>query len=362
MPIPDLTGVPVLVTGGAGFIGSHLVDALLERGARVAVLDDLSSGKLERLARWLPPEAGASEARTSASPVLLTPPSSPLTVLKGDIRDLESCRLACGLGGDAPLVPPKLIFHQAAFISVPDSMRDPYLALSVNLAGTANLFTAAREAGVGRLVYASSSGVYGDAPELPLREGREGHALSPYSATKLLCEQLADSFHRIYGLESVGLRYFNVYGPQQDPNGAYAGVIPLFFRACLAGERPSIFGDGLQSRDFTFIGDAVRANLLAAGAPAEAATGRAFNIASGERVTIAELARIVREACGGGPEPERRPARAGDVLHSHADTALAREVLGFEAQVPIAAGLPQCLEYYRKLFAAEGGARSEEQK
>ncbi|MGC8724664.1 MAG: SDR family oxidoreductase [Acidobacteriota bacterium] len=327
MGIPDLRDVPVLVTGGAGFIGSHLVDALAERGARVRVLDDLSAGKLDNLARWLPAKGS---------------PAGPVAFLRGDVRDLALCREACeGV---------RWVFHQAASISVPGSMAAPAETLSINVQGTVNVLTAARDAGVRRVVYASSSGVYGDSMELPLREGREGRVLSPYSLSKAVGEQVAETFGRIYGLETVGLRYFNAYGPRQDPSGAYAGVIPLFFKACLKGETPVIFGDGEQTRDFTYIEDAVTANLLAAGAP-EAACGRAYNVASTERVTINELAQIIGRVTGRAVSPERREARAGDVRHSHADVSAASAALGFAPGWKLADGLAQCLEYYKGVFA-----------
>jgi UDP-N-acetylglucosamine/UDP-N-acetylgalactosamine 4-epimerase len=334
MPIPNLTDVPVLVTGGAGFIGSHLVDALLERGAHVTILDDLSTGSLAHLSRWIPETL--LESRGSFE--LRTRNSEHVAFIEGDIRDLETCRTACKGA--------RFVFHQAAYISVPGSMENPALAMDVNLHGTANIYTAARDAGAKRVIYASSSGVYGDAEALPLKEGSEGQPLSPYGLSKMMCETLAETFGRLYGLQTIGLRYFNVYGPRQDPDGAYAGVIPLFFKAYLTGQAPVIFGDGQQSRDFTYITDAVQANLLAAGAPDEACS-RAFNIASGERVTILELARLIRDACGGGMQPVHEPSRTGDVLHSHADSSAAREALGIDVHAGLVAGIPQVAPYYQ---------------
>jgi nucleoside-diphosphate-sugar epimerase len=315
LPIPDLNATPVLVTGGAGFIGSHLVDALLARSARVRVLDDFSAGSRANLAAA---EAAGAE------------------VIAGDVRDPEACRRACA--GAA------LVFHQAARGSVPRSLDDPAGTIDVNVLGTARVFAAAREAGARRVVYASSSSVYGDSEALPKREGEEGRPLSPYAASKAMDEQLAGVFSRCYGMELIGLRYFNVYGPRQDPAGPYAAVIPRFFRALLAGEAPVVDGDGAQSRDFTFVADAVAANLLAAGAPA-AACGRAYNVAAGRRTTIAELAERIR-ALAGGPPPRHAPPRPGDVRHSLADLALAGSALGYRPEWTLDAGLAASREHY----------------
>jgi nucleoside-diphosphate-sugar epimerase len=297
-----------LVTGGAGFIGSHLVDALVERGARVRVLDDLSTGSRQNLASV----AGRVE------------------LVEGDIRDAGVCREACeGV---------RWVFHQAALGSVPRSMEDPATTIAINVAGTTHVFAAARDAGVERVVYASSSSVYGDSEALPKREGEEGRMLSPYGLSKLQCEELADVFFRCFDLELVGLRYFNVYGPRQDPHGPYAAVVPSFFAAYRRGEAPTIHGDGEQSRDFTYVADAVAANLLAARAPREAC-GRAYNVGAGDRTTVNELARRVRDAVGGGPDPSHGPPRAGDVRASLADISAARELLGYEPSTSLADGL-----------------------
>jgi UDP-N-acetylglucosamine 4-epimerase len=310
---PDLDGVPVLVTGGAGFIGSHLVAALLAQGARVRVLDDLSSGRPENL------------------------PAGKVELTEGDIHDLETCRAACaGV---------TYVFHQAALGSVPRSLADPATTVAVNVGGTANVLTAAREAGVRRVVYASSSSVYGDAVATVKEEGEEGRPLSPYAASKVMAEELAAVFARCYGQELIGLRYFNVYGPRQMPDGPYAAVVPRFFRACLADEAPVIYGDGRQSRDFTFVSDAVQANLLAAGAPPEA-LGRAYNVARGERTTVAELAELVRQVAGSGRPPRHEPPRPGDVLGSQADPGQAAHFLGFRAAVPLREGLERTAAYF----------------
>ncbi|MEM7049126.1 MAG: NAD-dependent epimerase/dehydratase family protein [Acidobacteriota bacterium] len=321
MAIPDFSSHPVVVTGGAGFIGSHLVDALVDGGAQVRVLDDLSSGKRANLEHH-----GAG-----------------VELITGDIRDLDTCRRA--------LRGARYVFHQAARGSVPRSLAEPNLTLDINVGGTATVFTAARDEGVERIVYASSSSVYGDSAALPKREGEEGAPLSPYAASKKMNEDLALVFGRCFDLTIVGLRYFNVYGPRQDPKGAYAAVIPRFFSACLAGEAPVIYGDGEQSRDFTFVADAVRANLLAAGAP-KAAGGRAFNVAAGRRTTVNELAQRVRSAAGRGLEAQHEPPRPGDVAHSLASLEAAGEVLGYRAGLDLEQGLERSREHYAALTAA----------
>lgn len=306
--------LPVLVTGGAGFIGSHLVDALVERGATVRVLDNLSTGSVSNL-------RGALEG---------------IELLRGDLRDVETCRRACeGI---------ELVFHQGALGSVPRSMEDPATTLGVNAGGTANLFTAARDAGVRRIVWASSSSVYGDSDRLPKREGEEGRPLSPYALSKVMGEETMDVFVRCFGLQIVALRYFNVYGPRQPPDGPYAAVVPRFFHALLADEPPTIHGDGGQSRDFTYVADAVEANLRASEASA-AACGRAYNVAPGTRTTVNELAAEIRRLVG-GPEPVHGPARPGDVRHSMADPSRAREMLGFEARTGLSEGLATARGWY----------------
>jgi nucleoside-diphosphate-sugar epimerase len=230
--------------------------------------------------------------------------------------------------------------------SVPRSLHDPATTIEVNVGGTCNLLAAAREEGVRRVVYASSSSVYGDSVLSPKREGREGRPLSPYAASKRMDEELAEVFARCFALETVGLRFFNVYGPRQEPDGPYAAVIPRFFSALLAGRPATIFGDGTQSRDFTWVGDAVRATVAAALAPA-AACGRAYNVGSGRATTLIELERTVRELAGGGPEPRFAPPRAGDVAHSLADTEAAESALGFRSESTLRAGLESSLGYYR---------------
>jgi nucleoside-diphosphate-sugar epimerase len=312
--------VPVLVTGGAGFIGSHLVEALLRAGARVRVLDDLSTGRRENLAAF----EGSAD------------------LLVGDLRDREACQAACaGV---------RIVFHQAAVASVPRSLERPDETVDVNVAGTATLLTAARDAGVGRVVYASSSAVYGDSATLPQREGDEGAIQSPYALSKWLDEQLAATFHRLFGLECIGLRYFNVYGSRQDPAGPYAAVIPRFAQALLGGGAPVIDGDGQQSRDFVHVDDAVAANLRAALAPA-AAAGAAYNVAAGRRTSLLELLDLLEELIGCRAERRHGPPRAGDLRHSQGDPHRAAEQLGFTAAIDLAAGLRESLPWYRQLFA-----------
>jgi nucleoside-diphosphate-sugar epimerase len=302
-----LRGASVLVTGGAGFIGSHLVDGLVTAGASVRVLDDFSSGRHENLAHH-----------------------SDLEVIEGDIRDPDACARACeGV---------RFVFHEAALGSVPRSMTDPVTTMSVNVTGTTTVLTAARDAAVERVVYASSSSVYGDSEALPKVEGKEGRPLSPYALSKVVNEQTAEVFGACFGMELVGLRYFNVYGPRQDPSGPYAAVIPLFMAASVRGEAAVILGEGDQSRDFTYVEDVVRANLLAATAPAEAC-GRAFNIGSGTRTTVRELAILIGEIAGSTVPPMHAPPRAGDVLHSQADPSAAKRDLSFEVRCALADGL-----------------------
>jgi nucleoside-diphosphate-sugar epimerase len=320
---PDLDGVGILVTGGAGFIGSHLVETLVRRGARVRVLDDLSSGRREHLA--------AVDDRCE--------------LLIGDLRDAAACRDACaGV---------RLVFHQAALGSVPRSLERPDETMAVNLTGTATLLTAARDAGVERVVYASSSAVYGDVATVLQREGDEGRLQSPYALSKRFGEELASSFQELFGLACIGLRYFNVYGPRQDPSGPYAAVIPSFARALLAGEAPVVHGDGGQTRDFVYVGDVVAANLCAAAAPA-VVCGAAYNVAAGQGTSLLALLALLEGITGQRATPRHEPSRAGDLRHSQADTRLAAERLGFRAPTTLADGLRASLPWYRQLFTAAG--------
>jgi nucleoside-diphosphate-sugar epimerase len=316
-------GELVLVTGAAGFIGSHLVDALLATGKRVRALDNLSNGKRANLEHC----------------------ADSIEFVEADIRDARVCRDACAGA--------TMVFHQAALGSVPRSMKDPATSIAVNVGGTANVFAAARDAGVRRVVYASSSSVYGDSTRLPKKEGEEGTPLSPYALSKVMNEELASNFARCYGLELVGLRYFNVYGPRQDPDGPYAAVIPRFFKAYLSGEAPVIYGDGTQSRDFTYVADAVEANLRASAAPSSAC-GRAYNVAGGNRTSVNELVRAVREVAGDGPPPRYEPPRAGDVPHSAADLSCSEKELGYRPRMGLSDGLAKSLAHYRSVVGVAG--------
>ena len=305
--------VPVLVTGGAGFIGSHLVDALVQRGARVRVLDDFSTGGPENLAACL----------------------DRIELIEGDLRDAAACRSACrGV---------QIVFHEAALGSVPRSMDDPATTIAVNVAGAANVFAAARDEAVASIVFASSSSVYGDSENLPKREGEEGRPQSPYALSKAMNEQLGECFARAFSMNVIGLRYFNVYGSRQRPDGPYAAVIPKFLHAASAGAPLTIYGDGGQERDFTFVSDAVEANLLAAGAPA-GLSGRCFNVASGKGTSIGRLAEIVREMSGNGSEVIHAAPRAGDVRQSRADLTRSKSALGFEPRVALEDGLKRTAE------------------
>ena len=304
-----------LVTGGAGFIGSHTAEELVRRGEKVRVLDDFSTGKQENL----------------------SPFQSFIELVEGDIRELETCRRALR-GVD-------FVFHLAALTSVPGSISDPLLNHEINVNGTANLLLASSEAKVKRLVFASSAAVYGDSRALPLREGAEGAPLSPYALSKLVGEKYCQLFYQLYGLETVCLRYFNVFGPRQDPFSAYASVIPLFINTILSEERPQIFGDGEQSRDFVFVADAVEANLGAIEAPDEA-LGGVFNIGSGERTTINSLVSEICELTGVSVRPIYADPRPGDITHSFADIGNARRVLGFEPLVGFRQGLKKTAGWY----------------
>jgi len=305
-----------LVTGGAGFIGSHIAETLVKRGDEVRVLDNLSTGKMENLAGI----AGKFE------------------FVEGDIRDLETCRRAVeGV---------RTVFHEAALASVARSVEDPLLANAINVTGTLNLLVAARAAGVGSFVLASSSAVYGDDPTMPKVEGREGKPLSPYGASKLFDEKYAQAFHILHGMNTVSLRYFNVFGPRQDPFSEYSAVIPLFVTKILLGERPTIFGDGEQSRDFIYVEDVVRANLAAAGSTA--AAGEAFNVACGTGTTVNGLLAAVNAVLGTRVEARYAAPRPGDILHSTADISKARRLTGFAPGRSFMDGLKATVDWYKK--------------
>jgi UDP-glucose 4-epimerase len=306
-----------LVTGGAGFIGSHIASALVARGDRVRVLDNLSSGKLENLAHL----GGRVE------------------VIESDLNDARAVSRAVD-GAD-------FIFHQAALASVPRSVEAPLDTHQACVTGTVVLLDAARKAGVKRVVYAASSSAYGDRPGSAKRETDLPAPLSPYAAAKLAAEHYCEAFYHTYGLETVAVRYFNVFGPRQDPNSLYSAVIPQFIVKMLAGNRPIIYGDGRQSRDFTYVDNVVTGNLLAAEAPA--AKGLSINIANGRSTDLLTLVRLINEMLGLKLAPIHEPARVGDVRDSLADITVARSVLGFEPQIDFEEGLRRSIEYYRSL-------------
>jgi UDP-glucose 4-epimerase len=310
--------VKVLVTGGAGFIGGHLVDALLAQGATVRVIDNFSTGKRENLAHNL--------AR--------------IELHEADLCDPEACAKAVH-GVD-------LVYHEAAIPSVARSVNDPVASNRVNVGGTVELLQAARVAGVKKFVYAASSSAYGDTEVLPKVETMTPRPMSPYAISKLAAEQYVTVFGRLFGFETVSLRYFNVFGPRQDPKSEYAAVIPKFITRVLAGERPLIHGDGEQSRDFCFIENVVSANLLAAKSRTQ---GEVVNVACGARVTLNQLLGLINERLGTNVTAEYGPARAGDVRHSLADIAAAQKLLGYEVKYDLRAGLAKTIEYYRSLKA-----------
>jgi UDP-glucose 4-epimerase len=302
-----------LVTGGAGFIGSHIVEALIERGERVRVLDNLSTGRLENIAPFL----------------------DRAEFVEGDLCDGETVRRAVE-GVD-------YVLHQAAIPSVIRSVQDPIPTETANVIGTLNLLLAARDANVRRVVYASSSSVYGDSLTLPKVETMPPYPKSPYAVSKMAMEYHCRVFTELHGLETVGLRYFNVFGPRQDPTSEYAAVIPKFITAMLRGRSPTIYGDGTQSRDFTYVSNVAAANLVAVTNPGM--TGRVFNAAVGTRYTLLELVAMLNEILGTQIEPIFAPARPGDVKHSQAGINLIREY-GYQVQVDFRAGLQRTVDWY----------------
>jgi UDP-glucose 4-epimerase len=313
----------VLVTGGAGFIGSHLAGRLLEDGHEVRILDNFSTGRRSNI------EALADE----------------IEVVEGDIQSYERAHAAvrgC-----------ELAFHQAALPSVPRSIQDPLTSNASNVTGLLNVMLAARDAGVRRVMYASSSSVYGANPALPKSEDMTPLPISPYAVAKLAGEGYCRAFGEVYGLETVALRYFNVFGPRQDPRSQYAAVIPNFIAALLRGESPTIYGDGEQSRDFTYVENVVRGNMLAIDAPN--VTGRAYNVACGESVTLNELFAELRDLLGGDVEPTYSDPRPGDVRHSLADVSAARRDLAYEPTVLLREGLSRTVEHFRDELAAHDG-------
>jgi UDP-glucose 4-epimerase len=304
----------VMVTGGAGFIGSHLVDALLQRNCRVTVLDNLSSGNRANL----------------------THVADRITFIEGDIRNRELL---------ADLLPGiELVFHQAAMVAVPQTLEQPIESAEVNAMGTLFLLEAARQANVRRVVLASSCAVYGDDPRLPKVETMNPKPQSPYAAQKLMGEHYARLYHQLYGLETVCLRYFNVFGPRQDPSSAYSGVISIFMTRAAAGDSPTIYGNGEQFRDFIFVGDVARANLQAATAPA--AGGGHYNIGTGHHISVNRLWETICRMTPHSLHPHYAPVRAGDIMASAADISLARETLNFEPSVSFEEGLKITCDWY----------------
>lgn len=307
-----------LVTGGAGFIGSNLCEALLNMGYHVRCLDDLSTGKQANIDLFID--------------------NPNYEFIKGDVKNLNVCLEACK-GVD-------FVLHQAAWGSVPRSIEMPLFYCANNIQGTLNMMEAARQCRVRKFVYASSSSVYGDEEHLPKQEGVEGNLLSPYALTKRCTEEWAKQYTRHYKLDTYGLRYFNVFGRRQDPNGAYAAVIPKFIKQLLNGEQPVINGDGSQSRDFTYIENVIEANLKACLAPHEAA-GQAFNIAYGSREYLIDIYHVLTKALGKDVEPRFGPVRAGDIKHSNADITKARTILGYNPEYDFERGLNEAIEWYK---------------
>ena len=306
-----------LVTGGAGFIGSNLCEAILDMGYQARCLDDLSTGKYENI-----------------EPFMENPG---FTFIKGDIRSLETC-MEAARGVD-------FVLNQAAWGSVPRSIEMPLLYEEINIRGTLNMMEAARQNGVKKFVYASSSSVYGDHPVLPKREGQEGRVLSPYALTKKTDEEYGRLHKELYDLDTYGLRYFNVFGRRQDPDGAYAAVIPRFIRQLMHGEVPTINGDGRQSRDFTYIDNVIEANLRACLAPSDAA-GEAFNIGAGGREYLIDVYHELCDALGKQVEPIFGPERKGDIRDSNADISKARRLLGYDPEYDFAKGIHLAIDWY----------------
>jgi UDP-N-acetylglucosamine 4-epimerase len=319
----DISNFRFLVTGGAGFIGSNIAEYLIRQGAgRVRVLDNLSEGKLENIEPFLALDN--------------------FEFIEGDIADLDTCRQACeGVN---------FVSHQAALGSVPRSIATPTITNNANVTGFLNMITAAKDAGVKRFVYASSSSVYGDHPELPKLEANIGNQLSPYAVSKYVNELYSSVFTSCYGFETVGLRYFNVFGPRQKPDGPYAAVIPLFMDALLKGESPMINGDGEQSRDFTFVVNAVEANIRGMFSNVSGATGKVYNIAYGQRRTVNQLFNTLKDLSKSEIQASYRDPRPGDVRHSLADISQANQLLGYDPQYDIDRGLDITFQWFRKRF------------
>ena len=300
-----------LVTGGAGFIGSHITDRLLADGHRVRILDNFSTGKRENI-----------------------PDSAAVEVIEGDVGDYETVRRA--------MEQVDIVFHEAAIASVPETVGNPLASERVNYRGTLNILEAARQAGVKRVMFACSAAVYGDLPELPKTEDMPVKPLTPYAIDKLASEHACQAYYHLYGLETVSLRYFNVFGPRQDPSSPYSGVISIFTEHLSHGKQPTIYGDGEQTRDFVYVADVVEANIKASAAPM--AAGKAINIAAGGKLSINDLLKTICNIKGQPFEPHYKPGREGDIKHSRADISVAREYLDWQPQVGFEAGLRNLFE------------------
>jgi UDP-N-acetylglucosamine/UDP-N-acetyl-alpha-D-glucosaminouronate 4-epimerase len=307
-----------LVTGVAGFIGSNLARTLLARGEEVCGIDNFATGKRENIADM----------------------ADSLDFRECDLLDLDAMRYACQNVD--------YVLHQAAIASVPRSIADPLGANRANVDGTLNLLLAARDAKVKRIVFAASSSAYGDTPTLPKREDMPSNPISPYAVSKLAGELYMQSFWRVYGLETVCLRYFNIFGPYQDPNSPYSGVLARFITFMLSGQQPTIFGDGEQSRDFTYVDNAVAVNLLACTAPANQVAGRVFNVATGHQATLNQTVALLRHITGYHGPVQHGPERAGDIKHSFADISLAQKHLGYRLSVGFEEGLQRTVSWYRE--------------
>ncbi|MBL0274323.1 MAG: SDR family oxidoreductase [Chitinophagaceae bacterium] len=314
----------ILITGGAGFIGSNLVSALLsdERVTRVIVLDNFSTGSKENIDEYFT--------------------HSKFRFIEGDIRNYADCLQACN-GVD-------YISHQAALGSVPRSIHDPLTTNDVNITGTLNIFTAAKEKNIKRIVYAASSSTYGDHPGLPKVEDKIGKPLSPYAVTKYVNELYAKVYADVYGMELIGLRYFNIFGPKQNPNGPYAAVIPLFAEALIKDQPPTINGDGSHSRDFTYVDNAVQANIRSIFTNNKEAVNQVYNIACGEQTSLNELFDGLKKEAGSKLQPVYGPERAGDVKHSLADITKAKKLLGYEPSVTVNEGLKKTFTWYKEMY------------
>ena len=308
-----------LVTGSAGFIGSNLVEALLQLGYQVRGLDNFSTGSKENVTRFLT--------------------NSNYEFIEGDICDFDTCKKACE-GID-------YVLNQAAWGSVPRSIEMPMFYEEVNIKGTLNMMEAARQNNVKKFVYASSSSVYGDEPRLPKKEGREGNLLSPYALTKMVNEEYGKLYTKLYGLDTYGLRYFNVFGRRQNPEGAYAAVIPKFIKQLLNDEQPTINGDGMQSRDFTYIENVIEANLKACNASHEAA-GQSYNIAFGGRESLIDIYSYLQKALNKEINPIFGPVRKGDIKHSNADISNAKKMLGYDPQWSFELGIEEAIQWYKE--------------